>query len=236
MRGIVVLCTIVTACLAYCPDTETGGFRNSVWQPNNVLIKLLNFFYDSIALTSSDRCFLQRRFVSVVAFAKSILVSRNSTCLENIVKIAKVETEKQLDKPDSALAGPFRGIIDRLLTVIDQPINDVLASCKPDTFEKECQITLQNYRTKNEKICKGYYKNVEVYNRAMNWANREDSIDYIEELTQKSNRKLKDIEALNFFEIAATKKYKNALEELRNIFMQVKNDIFNCNSLTFIKL
>ncbi|CAG5058862.1 unnamed protein product [Parnassius apollo] len=234
MRGIVILFTIVTACLAYGPDTESDCFRNSVWQPNNVLIKLLNFFYDSIALTSADTCFPQRRFVSVITFAKTILVSRNSTNFAGSIEIAKIETEKQLNKPAAPLAGPFRGIIDRLLNVIDQPINDVLASCKPETYDEECQIMLKHYRTRHEKQCKGYYKNVEVYNSITNWANQEDTIDYIEELTRRSNRKESDTEALDFFENAATKKYRNVYKEFRDIFMQVKNDFFNCNSLTFI--
>ncbi|XP_013142874.1 PREDICTED: uncharacterized protein LOC106106767 [Papilio polytes] len=236
MRRVLLILSLATACLAYCPNPDTTGFRNSEWQPNNVLIKMLNFFYDSIALTTADTCSPQKRFISLYVLAKTYFLSSNDTNYERAIADGRRKAEKQLKQTAAAIAGPFRGLVDSVLSVIDQPMNDVLVSCKPDTYQDDCRANLNDYRARFEKECKGYHNNVAVHSRLTRWANRQDAIDHTEDLVHASNTMRGDNAVLDYFQKTSAVKYKDALKELQGIVQQVKHGIFNCNALSFVNI
>ncbi|CAH2076055.1 unnamed protein product, partial [Iphiclides podalirius] len=234
MRRLALLITFATVCLASCPDKGIGGYRNSEWMANSVVVKLFNFFYDSIALTSGDTCSPEKRFVSIFTLVKTIFLTTNSTDVGTAVSIAKAKAAKQLKNSAAALAGTFRGAVNRILTIIDQPINDVLTSCPPDEYQEECQATLRDYHNRNERLCNGYYKNVALYNSISKWANSQESIDYIDDIVKMSKNKNNDTAVLDYFGKIATSKYNSTFKELRRIVTQVKSGTFNCNILSFV--
>lgn len=124
-------------------------------------------------------------------------------------------------------------ILNVCFNMYPQPITDILTNCPPDAYEDECQTALKDTRSRKEKLCNGYSKHVAMHNRISKWANSQSSIDYIDEMINMSTKKSNDSAILDLFENLATKKYRSTFQELRNIFMMVKNGIFNCNTLTF---
>ncbi|KPJ18001.1 hypothetical protein RR48_02772 [Papilio machaon] len=222
----IIICTIF-ACAAVSGLLHLD--KNNKWRRNDDVFNVIDPFYYELSLESSDLLNPSKRFSSVVTLAISVYLKSNETDHEKRVKEALNRTRKELDKPSDAIGGTMRAILTGLRGIIDKPINDVKISCPPEADQKSCDEKLQRSHEKNEATCRGYMKNVDMYERIIKLIHKRE----VEEIRKEINRtrRVSDDEALRYFARAANGRHSKIMKEFREIYEIQSRESFNCNVL-----
>ncbi|XP_013168628.1 PREDICTED: uncharacterized protein LOC106118514 [Papilio xuthus] len=227
MSWISLLVTILSLYLVTCEVMVDD--RNSKWRENNELLKNVDGYYNKLARRTTDVTNKQKRFMSVLSLALSYnALSDMPTSLQRVQE-AVTWTRAQLYKPADALGGETAASLALLRAAIDQPINDIKASCLPNTEEEECLRKLRMYREVNFEQCFEYDRNLELYEKAKNFFNDPQFIDFYKDITEISDND--DEVALSYFINIALVKFPNLIEKGRDILRTRAYTNYPCNSL-----
>ncbi|XP_013168724.1 PREDICTED: uncharacterized protein LOC106118601 [Papilio xuthus] len=218
---------VVILMLSWVSSDLIPGDMNSKWRPNNVLMSNIDNYYRMLALKTSDVDNRRKRFVSVISQAYMYYVASDEMDRVKRVQESVAKTKQDLNKPTDAIAGQARAYLIILKTPIDQPINDIKASCPPKAKQKDCLEALKKYHKANRASCKEYDRNLRLYDKYIEYVTDPEFTDFVTDIFAVSDNG--DKAALAYFTYVMLIEYPEAVEKGREAYKMRANTTFPCN-------
>lgn len=108
-----------------------------------------------------------------------------------------------------------------------QQINDIKASCSPDTEETECLDKLQKHQDKNEAHCGQYCRNLAMYKTSKTFYTSPEYADFFNDIKKIANNE--DLVALSFFTNSMLVDYPSLARKWQNVYQLLTNTTYPCN-------